>query len=138
MNTPATYISSKLLTGDSELLRQHSLTRWMSRDLMQAAADFCRNLGLVPAYSETSPDHLTRYLFWKRPQEAVIEVRSGRTKDLFEELDRANREKNRRLLSLHVNESDVYSAVWISSDHFETGKAFLAAHGITPAERRES
>jgi hypothetical protein len=138
MNTPATYISSKLLTGDSELLRQHSLTRWMSRDLMQAAADFCRYLGLVPAYCETSPDHLTRYLFWKRPQDAVIEVRSGRTKDLFEELDRANREKNRRLLSLHVNESDVYSAVWISSDHFETGKAFLAAHGITPAERRES
>jgi hypothetical protein len=138
MNAPATYISSKLLTGDTELLRQHSLTRWMSRDLMQAAADFCRNLGLVPAYSETSPDHLTRYLFWKRPQEAVIEVRSGRTKDLFEELDRANREKNRRLLSLHINESDVYSAVWISSDHFETGKAFLATHGITPAERRES
>jgi hypothetical protein len=138
MNTPATYISSKLLTGDSELLRQHSLTRWMSRDLMQAAADFCRNIGLVPAYCETSPDHLTRYLFWKRPQDAGIEVRSGRTKDLFEELDRANREKNRRLLSLHVNESDVYSAVWISSDHFETGKAFLAAHGITPAERRES
>jgi hypothetical protein len=138
MNTPATYISSKLLTGDTELLRQHSLTRWMSRDLMQAAADFCRNIGLVPAYCETSPDHLTRYLFWKRPHEAVIEARSGRTKDLFEELDRANREKNRRLLSLHINESDVYSAVWISSDHFETGKAFLAAHGITPAERRES
>jgi hypothetical protein len=138
MNTPATYISSKLLTGDSELLRQHSLTRWMSRDLMQAAADFCRNLGLVPAYCETSPDHLTRYLFWKRPQDAVIEVRSGRTKDLFEELDRANREKNRRLLSLHINESDVYSAVWISSDHFETGRAFLAAQGITTAERSES
>jgi hypothetical protein len=138
MNTPAAYISSKLLTGDFELLRQHSLTRWMSRDLMQAAADFCRNLGLVPVYSETSPDHLTRYLFWKHPPGAVIEVRSGRTRDLFEELDRANREKNRRLLSLHINESDVYSAVWISSDHFETGKAFLAAHGITPAERRES
>jgi hypothetical protein len=137
MKSSATYIPSKLLTGDTELLRQHSLTRWMSRDLMQAAADFCRNIGLVPAYSETSPDHLTRYLFWKRPQEAVVEVRSGRTKDLFEELDRANREKNRKLLSLHINESDVYSAVWISSDHFETGKAFLAAHGITPAERRD-
>ena len=110
MNTPATYISSKLLTGDSELLRQHSLTRWMSRDLMQAAADFCRNLGLVPAYCDFArpPDPLS---FLEAPQEAVIEVRWGRTKDLFEELDRANREKNRRLLSLHINESDVYSAV---------------------------
>jgi hypothetical protein len=27
------------------------------------------------------------------------------------------------LLSLHINASDVYSAVWISSDHFDTSKA---------------
>jgi hypothetical protein len=138
MKESVTYVPSKLLTGDFELLRQHSLTRWMSRDLMQAAADFCRNLGLVPIYCETSPDHLTRYLFWKRPQEVIMEIRSGRNRDAFEELDRANRDKSRRLLSLHVNESDVYSAVWISSDHFETAKSFLAAHGITLAERREN
>lgn len=137
MKTSYTYVASKLLTGDSEILRQHSLTRWMSRDLTQAAGDFCRNLGLVPAYCECSPDHLTRYLFWRLPQGALIEVRSGRTKDKFEEFDRVNREKNMRLLSLHVNESDVYSAVWISSDYYETAKRFLAAHGITPAERQE-
>jgi hypothetical protein len=138
MKTSPNYIASKLLIGDFELLRQHSLTRWMSRDLMQAAADFCRNLGLVPAYCECSPDRLTRYLFWRLPQGAMIEVRSGRTKDKFEELDRANRDSNFRLLSLHVNESDVYSAVWVSSDHFETAKTFLAAHGITPAERHDA
>ena len=138
MKTSSTYTTSKLLTGDVELLRQHTLTRWMSRDLMQAAADFCRNLGLVPAYCECSPDHLTRYLFWRLPHGALIEVRSGRTKEKFEEHDSINRDRNYQLLSLHVNESEVYSAVWISSDHFETAKTFLAAHGITPAERHSA
>jgi hypothetical protein len=110
----------------------------MSRDLMQAAGDFCRNLGLVPVYSECSPDHLTRYLFWRLPQGALIEVRSGRIKEKFEEFDRVNREKNWRLLSLHVNESDVYSAVWITPDHFETASAFLMVHGITTAMKNEA
>jgi hypothetical protein len=138
MNTSPTYIASKLLTGDVELLRQHTFTRWMSRDLMQAAGDFCKNLGLVPAYCECSPDHLTRYLFWRLPQGALFEVRSGRTKDQFEEYDRINRERKWRLLSLHINESDIYSAVWISPDHFATAKAFLAAHGITSAEQQQA
>jgi hypothetical protein len=134
MKTPPTYTASKLLAGDVEFVRQHSFTRWMSHDLMQAATDFCRNLGLVPIYSERSPDHMTRYLFWKPPQGALVEVRSGRTKDKFEEFDALNRERRWRLLSLHINESDVYSAVWISPDHFESAKAFLKSHGITTAE----
>jgi len=138
MNTSTTYIASKVLAGEAELVRQHSFTRWMSRDLMQAAGDFCRNLGLVPIYCECSSDHLTRYLFWRPPQGAVFEVRSGRTKEKFEEFDGVNREKTWRLLSLHINESDVYSAVWISPDHFETAKAFLLAHGIATAERRDA
>src|SRR5262249_51516486 len=106
-------------------------------DLTQAAVDFCRNIGLVPVYSETSPDHQTRYLFWKPPQGACVEVRSGRTKERFEEIDRMNRDKTWKLLSLHINESDVYSAVWVSPDYFEMAKAFLEAHGITVAERHE-
>jgi hypothetical protein len=138
MNTRPTYIASKLLNTGGDLPRQHSFSRWMSRDLMQAAVDFCRNLGLVPIYSECSPDHLTRYIFWKPPQGALVEVRSGRTKDKFEELDAVNRDKCWRLLSLHVNESDVYSAVWISPDYFETAKAFLMVHGITTAESRDA
>jgi hypothetical protein len=138
MKTSPTYVTSKLLAGDGELLRQHTFTRWMSRDLMQATVDFCRNLGLVPAYCETSPDHLTRYLLWRLPQGAVIEVRSGRARDKFEEFDRVNRDRSLRLLSLHINESDVYSAVWISSDHLKTAKVFLAAHGISPAQRQDA
>jgi len=138
MKNSTTYVTSKLLPGKAELLRLHTFTRWMSRDLMQAAADFCRNLGFTPVYSECSPDHTTRYLFWRLPQGALTEVRSGRTKDKFEEFDRANHEKKFRLLSLHINESDVYSAVWISSDHHRTAKAFLKAHGITPAERHDA
>ena len=135
MNSSTTYVQSKLLPGDSETLRQQSLTRWMSRDLMQAAGDFCRNIGLVPIYCECSPDHLTRYLFWKPPQGAAFEVRSGRTREKFEEFDHVNQQRNLRLLSLHVNESDIYSAVWISADYLETGRAFLKTHGITFAER---
>jgi len=138
METPTTYIPSKLLAGEFELLRQHTFTRWLSRDLTQAGVDFCRNLGLVPVYSECSPEHLTRYIFWRPPTGALIEVRSGRTKEKFEEFDRVNRDKNWRLLSLHINESDVYSAVWISSDYFETALAFLMAHGITTAGRRNA
>ena len=134
----STYVPSKLLTGDCELLRQHSLTRWMSRDLTQAASDFCRNLGLVPCYSEHSPDHLTRYLFWRLPQGAGVEVRSGRTKEKFEEFEKVNREKGWRLLSLHLNESEVYSGVWIAPEHFEAAKAFLLRHGITTAERQDT
>jgi hypothetical protein len=137
MNASSGLTTSKLLSGAGEQLRQNSLTRWMSRDLTQAAGDFCRNLGLFVIYCETSPDHLTRYLLWRLPQGAGIEVRSGRTKEKFEDLDRTNRARNWRLLSLHVNESDVYSAVWITSDHFETAKAFLLAHGITVAQRND-
>jgi hypothetical protein len=110
----------------------------MSRDLMQAAGDFNRNLGLVPVYSETSPDHLTRYLFWKLPHGALIEVRSGRAREKFEEFDRVNHERKWKLLTLHVNESDIYSAVWISQDYFEVAKTFLVSHGISVAERKVS
>jgi len=110
----------------------------MSRDLTQAAVDFCRNLGLVPAYSECSAEHLTRYLFWQPPQGALFEVRSGRTKDKFEEIDGTKRDKQWRLLSLHISDAGLYSAVWITSDHYEIAKIYLAAHGITTAESHDA
>ena len=135
MNTATGYVPSKLLSAEGEALRQSSFTRWMSRDLSQAAAEFCRNLGLFAIYAETSPDHLTRYLLWRLPPGAGTEVRSGRTREKFEELDRGSQARNWRLLSLHINESDVYSAVWITSDHYEAAKTFLLAHGITVAQR---
>lgn len=119
------------------MLRQHSFTRWMSPDLTQAAVDFCRNLGLVPAYSEYSPSHGTRYLFWHPPQGALVEVRSGRAKEKFEEIDSAKRGQPWRLLSLHISDAGLYSAVWISSEHYEIAKVYLAAHGITTAEFQE-
>jgi hypothetical protein len=133
-----TYTPSKLLAGEAATLRQHTLTRWMSRDLTQAAVDFCRNLGLIPAYNEYSAGHLTRYLFWCPPAGALLEVRSGRTLDKFEEIDRRKLDKAWRLLSLHISEDNLYSAVWISSAHFDIAKAFLAAHGITTAERHNA
>ena len=110
----------------------------MSRDLTQAAVDFCRNLGLVPAYTECSDNHLTRYLFWSPPPGALLEVRSGRAKDKFEEIDNAKRDQPWRLLSLHISDAGLYSAVWISSDHYEMAKVYLAAHGITTAETHDA
>ena len=136
MNPATTYVPSRLLGGASDLILQHSLTRWMSRDLTQAATDFCRNLGLVPAYCEYSTEHLTRYLFWRLPSGAAVEVRSGRAKGKFEEFDRANCGRGWRLLSLHLNENDVYSAVWISADHFGIAQTFLAAHGVVTAAKK--
>jgi hypothetical protein len=133
-----TYTPSKLLPGEVANLRQHTLTRWMSRDLTQAAVDFCRNLGLIPAYSESSPGHLTRYLFWSPPAGALFEVRSGRTKDKFEEIDSTKLDQAWRLLSLHISDDNLYSAVWVSSDHYETAKVFLAAYGVTTAERHDA
>ena len=108
----------------------------MSRDLLQAATDFCRNIGLVPLYAECAPDLLTRYLFWRVPQGASIEVRSGRTEEQFKEFDDANMKTGRLLLALHINESDLYSAVWISAAHYAAALAVLAIYGITPAQRK--
>ena len=131
---PATYLPSTLLTDKSELIREHSFTRWLSRDLLQAATDFCKNLGLYPIYAESSRDQLARYIFWRLPPGASIEVRSGRIKEKFEDFDRVNREKNWLLLTLHISETALYSAVWLSADHLPTAKEFLLAHGITTAE----
>jgi len=133
-----TYTPSNLLPGEVAVLRQHSLTRWLSRDLTQAAVDFCRNLGLLPAYSESSPEHLTRYLFWQPPPGALMEVRSGRTQAKFAELDLTKPDPDWRLLSLHVNDAGLYSAVWITADHYEPARVYLAAHGITAAERQDA
>jgi len=135
MNTPISYIPSQILSGDAEHLRQHSFTRWMSPDLLQAATDFCKNLGLSAIYSECSPDQLTRYLFWRVPQGAGIEVRSGRSEDQFRKYDEANLTKGWQLLTLHINESEIYSAVWISPAHYEAAITTLAFYGITPARR---
>jgi hypothetical protein len=110
----------------------------MSPDLTQAAVDFCRNLGLIPAYSECSAGHLTRYLFWQPPQGALVEVRSGRAQAKFEALDNAKLGQPWRLLSLHISDAGLYSAVWISVEHFEIAKFYLAAHGITTAGCQEA
>lgn len=131
-----TYIASQLLPGDGSHTRQHAFTRWMSRDLLQATTDFCKNIGLVALYAECSPENLYRYLLWRPPGEALVEIRSGRTRQTFEEFDLRNMDRNFSLLSLHVNEGDVYSAVWISTEHYDAAVAMLAAFAITPAVRK--
>ena len=129
------YTPSLLSLGETEILRQHGFTRWMSVDLLQAAAGFLQNLGLLAIYAECSPENLHRYLSWQPAKGCGCEVRSGRTLDKFHEFDRANIERGWPLLSLHINERDIYSAVWISPCHYEAAKAFLAVYGIEPAAR---
>src|SRR4051812_34911136 len=109
MSSPYVYTASELLPGECEFLRQFGLTRWLSKDLAQAAVDFSRNMGLVVLYCETSPENLTRYVFWRLPQGAMLEVRSGRTREKFEIFDRANIERKWPLLTLHKTEADLYS-----------------------------
>jgi Glyoxalase superfamily protein len=127
---------SLLLGGEFESARQSAFTRWMSQELMQAAVDFSRNMGLLPLYAETS-DLGTRYLFLHSPIGTLCEVRSARPKDVFLEFDRKNRAQGRRLVSLHVNSDEKYSAVWLSHEHYATAVQHLSRFGIAPAENRE-
>ena len=108
----------------------------MSRELLQAATDLLKNLGLLAIYAECSPENLYRYLCWHPPEGWGCEVRSGRTLEQFQEFDRINYERGWPLLSLHINESKVYSAVWISPNHYDTAKKVLASYGITPASKK--
>ena len=80
---------------------------------------------------------LTRYILWRMPMGALTEIRSGRTEAQFREFDQINAARGWMLLSLHINESDLYSAVWLSANHYETAAAMLAVYGITPAQRRD-
>jgi hypothetical protein len=132
------YTPSCLLPGDPAILRELTFTRWMSRDLLQAASDFLRNLHLIALYAETSPEGLCRYLCWHPPKGCAFEVHSGRTREQFEQFDQGNIARGWALLTLHVNESDIYSAVWISPAHLETATAMLARYGISPAVRENS
>jgi len=43
---------SRLLNGEIESRRGPAFSRRMTRDLMQASADFCKNIGLIPICGE--------------------------------------------------------------------------------------
>jgi hypothetical protein len=133
METASEYRPSRLIDGDFEAARQGAFTSWMAPGLMQAAVDFSRNIGLLPIYAETSSQG-TRYLFWHSPAGTLCEVRSGRAKKDFMEFDYKNRDKGRRLISLHVGSDQRYSAVWISAEHHASAVQFLSRFGISPPE----
>lgn len=124
---------SRLTEGELAVTRESAFTRWMSVELRQAAVDFSRNIGLLPLYAETS-ERGTRYLFWQIPAGAACEVRSGRTKEEFMELDRKNRAAGRRLISLHVGPGQRHSAVWLSDGHYAAAAQHLGRFGVSAAE----
>ena len=41
----------------------------MQTDLVQAAGEFLKNIGLLPLYVETNAEGLTRYLCWRAPKD---------------------------------------------------------------------
>jgi hypothetical protein len=129
------YTPSRFLPLADDFVRERSFTRWMTMDLLQAATDFLKNVGLLAIYAETSPKGLHRYLLWNPPQGAYFEVRSGRTREQFEEFDARNAARGWSLLSLHISENGIHSAVWISETHSGAGTAMLQHFGITPAGR---
>jgi hypothetical protein len=133
------YTPSLLSSGDdAALLRENAFTRWMSRDLMQAAVDFLKNIGLLPLYAELNADGLTRYLCWRAPKDWGCEVRSGRNLEQFAKFDQGNMARGWPLLTLHISESGIYSAVWLAPNHLELAQKVMAAYGIAPASRELS
>jgi len=106
METTITYIASQILPGDTERIRRHTFTRWMSQDLAQATVDFCKNIGLVSIYSETSPENRVRFILWKPPEEGRVEIRPGHPEKKFREMDQVNIKRGWPLLALHINEKN--------------------------------
>ena len=129
------YTPSRLLNGDAGLLREHALTNWMSRDLLQATTDFAKNIGLLALYTETDKEGRGRYLFWHAPEGWGCEIRSGRTLEQFTEFDRRNVERGWPLLTLHVNEAGIHSAVWLAPNHRQLAIKILSGYGVLPAEK---
>jgi len=135
MKTPYIFIPSELAAGETEFLRQHGFTKWMSADLLQMATDFLKKLGLMPVYAEYSSDKKHRYLLWQAPANFACEVRSGRTVEQFIGYDNGNIDRGWKLLSLQINPDGFYSAVWVPDEHVKAAQRFLNGYGITPASR---
>lgn len=129
------YTPSTPLPGDTGILRQHSFTAWLPLEHLQAATDFGLSIGLVPIYAEHQDRDTGRYLFWSPPAGMEFEVRSGRTETEFSAYDEANATKGLQLLSLHLSPDDIYSAIWVSSEHLKTATAVLHHYGLTQAQR---
>ena len=129
------YVPSRLLDGDAGLLREHALDALDVADLLQATTDFAKNIGLIVIYAETDKEGRGRYLFWHAPEGWGCEIRSGRTLEQFEEFDHRNAERGWPLLTLHVNEAGIHSAVWLAPNHRQLAITVLAGYGITPAEK---
>jgi len=124
------YTPSSLSEGNA--LRDHCFTRWISPIRLKEAAN---TLGLLPIYAEYNGENHSRYILWRPPEGMSYEVRSGREEPAFAEIDQANIEKDRPLLSLHIHSDGMYSGVWVSSKHYEVAVSVLAAYGISPASR---
>jgi hypothetical protein len=130
------FTPSRLSTGDdAALLRENAFTWWMSRDLMQAAIDYLKNIGPLPLYAETNAEGHTRYLCWRAPKDWGCEVRTGRTLEQLTKFDQVNKERDWPLLTLHINDRGIYSAVWLAPNHLELAQKVMTSYGISPASR---
>ncbi len=69
-------IHSRLLAGDAEILRQCSFTRWMSRDLLQPASDFLKNLRLDILFDKPLTSEMigSSFTFFDAPRLAMVKL----------------------------------------------------------------
>jgi len=134
-----TAYSESELDPEKDSLRERSFTRWMSRDLKQATVAFCKNICFIPIYAQTREDGMGRYLFWHPPQGTAFEVRSGYSKENFEELLQKAECAGMPLLNLHISrgKEELYSAVWVSVGSATSAIEYLSTYGITPPHKNE-
>lgn len=134
-----TAYSESKLDPEKDFLRERSFTRWMSRDLKQATVAFCKNIGFIPIYAQTREDGKGRYLFWHPPQGTAFEVRSGCSKENFEELLQKAEGASMPLLNLHISrgKEELYSAVWVSVGSATAAIEYLCTYGIRPSQKNE-
>ena len=130
-----TYTSSQPLTLESAAFRERCFTSWLPLEGLQAAIDFNLTLGLLPIYVEHRDSKTGRYLFWHPPDGMEFEVRSGRSENLFREFDEKASDRGVALLSLHINEDRLYSAVWVAEEHLDSATTSLNGFGLSRATR---
>lgn len=129
------YTSSQPLTPESAEFRERCFTSWLPLEALQAAIDFNLALGLLPIYVEHRDSETGRYLFWHPPDGMEFEVRSGRAEDVFRECDEMASDRGLALLSLHISEDRLYSAVWVAEEHLDSATTSLRGFGLSRASR---
>jgi len=137
----ADYIPSNIVeSGPAAERRQALETEWVPQPQHQMVINYRGGQGdwaifvfyrdpdeRKAVYIRPDPQHLARH-----------EVRSGRDRDHFVEIDRRAIAEGKELLALHIFDGPngkIYSGIWVETTELEYYRALLLKLGITPAAR---